>query len=196
MEIQYPAIVNETIPDKATMRALYEQGVFGNRFRTFTLADALAGMAPLPVGLMYNGRPGARLPRYAEPLATVAELEETCAAWLARGRDRRRITVSQSDKAANTGRLLQGEVMRDEHYLSLMYTTIDDLMRAALARETRHAAGLQAKLLLQQAMDAASWDTLQDIWTRYPTAVVEFSIFNRGVGTLGHNTVFWEVRNY
>ena len=184
------------IPDKPTMRALYERDQFGNRFRTWALVDALSGSVTLPVGLMYNGKPGIRLPRYAEPLETQQALQDTCAAWLALGCDSARITVSQSDKAANTGRILQGEVTRDEYYLSLTYTRVDDLMRAALARETLHADGLRAKWMLQQAMDAASWDTLQDIWDRFPCSVVEFSIFDRGVGTLGHNTVFWECRNY
>jgi len=187
-------VVNETIPDKQVMRALYERDAFGNRFRSWSLDD-LAAVA-LPVGLMYNGQPGVRLPRYAEPLETRAEIEETCAAWLALGCDRRRITVSQSDRAANTGRLLQGEVMRDENYLSLTYTTVDDLMRRALAAQTRHAAGLRAVLLLRGAMDAASWDTLREIWDRWPSSIVEFSVFDRGVGSLGHNTIFWEVRDY
>ncbi|HEY3379724.1 MAG TPA: hypothetical protein VGL77_19795 [Armatimonadota bacterium] len=184
------------IKDKPTMRALYERGQFGNRFQTWPLDAARRGELTFPIGLMYNGRPGIRLPHYAQPIANVFVLCLLLDHWQALGCDLSLVTVSQSDCTSNAGRVIQGEVMRDEHYLSLTYTRVDDIMRSALATETRHADGLAAQLMLRAAMDAPSWDTLQDIWERYPDAVVEFTVFNRGVGTLGHNTVFWEVREY
>ena len=50
--------------------------------------------------------------------------------------------------------------------------------------------------ILERYMD---WESLSNIaWLReaYPSHVIEFTCYDGRVGTLGHNTVFWEVRKY
>ena len=70
-----------------------------------------------------------------------------------------------------------------------------------------HAEGLQAVALLQKYMDDRAWDMLNHLLgcqhgpdgTRgdelnftYP--IIEFACFDRPIGVLGWNTLFWEVR--
>ena len=70
-----------------------------------------------------------------------------------------------------------------------------------------YAHGLRASCLLQKYMDIASWETLNSILGcqiysrmvenevlnfKYP--IVEFACFDRAIGVLGWNSLFWEIR--
>jgi hypothetical protein len=103
-----------------------------------------------------------------------------------------------SEHAPDDFGTLQGYVMRSERYLELDYYLGGGLlMRQIFERELdRHIAGAGAVALLRQHLDAPSWDCLQDIWDRFPSSVVELSAYSVGCGTLGWNTLFWEVRDY
>lgn len=188
------------IPDKPTMRSLYLRGQFGNRWAAWSLEDFLRRpvdelMAGRPVGLMYNGKPGTQLPCYAMLKYPFVAME-LAGQWVRQhNADPRLITVSEGD-GADSGRVLNAEVMRSDQYFDVLYSTRDDYMRQALASAPQHAQGLRAVMLLRSKMDAASWDNLQDIFDRWPDSVVELTVYNRGVGLLGSNTVFWEVREY
>lgn len=57
-----------------------------------------------------------------------------------------------------------------------------------------HARGLQASAMLQKYMDGSSWDMLNEILQTFYYPVVEFASFNRPIGQLRWNTLFWEVR--
>jgi hypothetical protein len=104
-----------------------------------------------------------------------------------------------SERAPDHINTLQGEVIRSDRYMHLHYTlhshkrmryTLND---PAIAR---HACGLQAQMLLKQYMDGHSWDTLQYIWDRWPDAIVEFCCYEKPVGVLATNTLFWEARTH
>lgn len=190
-------VVTMKITDKMQMRALYLLGAFGNRWPAWMVEEYRAHPEyDQPAGLMYNGTPGAQLPYYAllQPRASALALADVwCRDY---GCDPARITVSYGDHGRALRRLCNAEVCRDQHYCSLYFATVDDYMRAALAREGRHEQGIIAWLRLRDLLDAPSWENLQAIWDTYPTSVVEFTVYDRGVGLLGHNTVFWEVRDY
>lgn len=94
---------------------------------------------------------------------------------------------------------LQGEVVRSDRYMHLHYTLHSHKrMRYTLNDPAivRHACGLQAQMLLKQYMDGHSWDTLQYIWDRWPDAIVEFCCYEKRVGVLNTNTLFWEARTH
>lgn len=90
---------------------------------------------------------------------------------------------------------LQGEVMRDEHYLRLRYNTVPGMRMRQAYPTMQHARGLTALLLLQRHADPMSMDMFNDIWGRYPSAIIEFSSYRCPVGQLQWNTLFWEVRD-
>lgn len=73
----------------------------------------------------------------------------------------------------------------------------------------QHAWGLKASSILQEYMDDPSWQKLNEIlacqlgeensWgdpvLNFSHPTVEFASFNKPIGVLGWNSVFWEVRN-
>lgn len=93
--------------------------------------------------------------------------------------------------------LLQGEVWRTAGGLYLTYSQVALPMREALTRETKHAEGLAAVILLAKYLCPNSQDWLEYLLDEYDEHVVEFSTFRKQWGTLPHyNTLFWEVRKY
>ena len=99
--------------------------------------------------------------------------------------------------------VIQGEAMYGLWGLNLTYTTIKEPMNLALKKELVMTSGINAKLLLQNALWPTSYDDLVELLKVYtnegsePSCVVEFSSYRVAVGNLpNRNTVFWEVRNY
>lgn len=182
------------ILDKRQMRALFERGEFGNRLETWCVSNIHS--VRLPVVLMYNGVPGVQLPRYCTPIITMQDLKALIAEWVALGCCADNITICENGLDGPYDRCIQGEVQRCEDYLYLYWTDVSDKMRQALARRSYHTTGAAAVAILEYYMDQASWENLNHLWEVYPDSVVEFTVFRKGVGDLGWNTVFWEVRNY
>ena len=96
--------------------------------------------------------------------------------------------------------MLQAEVMNSDGLYGpspvLRYALHSGVgMRQAYAT-MKHACGLVSAALLRQHLDAPSQDKLWDILSCYTDSVVELSTYPCGVGVLGWNTIFWEVRNY
>lgn len=188
------------VTNKKIMRELYYQDAFGNHLRSWTYNNFIAQNNNQidfnnPIGLMYNGIPGTKLPRYAENLYSLPELELTVLKWFIRGAEPEKITVSEVDNSFGK-RILQGEVQEYEGILNLTYTFVDDLMRKALEKESHHTSGLKAKLILEYFMDTASYENLTRLFDEYPSHVIEFSVLDRCCGILSYNTLFWEVRKY
>jgi len=92
--------------------------------------------------------------------------------------------------------IFQGEVMRDVGGLSLTFSLINAPMRAALAQQTLHAHGLQAKLLLEHYLDPGDYDWIMELLEEYnnPPHVIEFSHYAIPCGTLNRRCVIWECR--
>ncbi len=96
---------------------------------------------------------------------------------------------------------LQGEFidgMRNGSYVhrSLTYSTIQKPMKIAFMQETKHVDGIAAEIIIRNAMDDQSHEKFMELRERYSNAAIEFSCWDIPMGTLGWNTVFWEVRDY
>jgi len=89
---------------------------------------------------------------------------------------------------------LKGEVMRTERYLYMRYDQTPGLRMRAAYPTMKHVEGLRAVNLLKQHMDNPSWECLQDLFDRYPDAMIEFSCYSIPVGRFKWNTITWEVR--
>lgn len=97
--------------------------------------------------------------------------------------------------------LFQGEACLTESGLCLLYSTVKKPMRQSLAERSQQISGLAAVHMCQSRMwpNSYSWflDLLKYDNTVQYSSVVEFSTYSIPVGAeRGHNTVFWEVRNY
>lgn len=92
---------------------------------------------------------------------------------------------------------LQGEVTRSyDGDVNLWYSIGSGLrMRPAYAA-MKSIDGLRARLLLKYFMDGSSHDFLQDLLVEYPDSAIEFCCYDRSVGLMGWNTIFWEIRDY
>jgi len=99
-------------------------------------------------------------------------------------------------KCQGCGRLINAEAVRDESYIYLAYGTNPSLsLRLDVLGSGRTANGLEAISRIK-ALDEGCYETLQDIWDRYPESVIEFTIFGSPVGEFRQNFVVWECRNY
>jgi hypothetical protein len=170
----------------------YEQGEFGNRFECWgTLREALESDTPegeLNIRHRTNGLSGFLYMNLSR--SEVMDIIE---------RDNLRISechFTRGDQKEARYRTFQGEVQEDEHGWSLHYSFLKEPMRPALLKDGRFAQGLIARSLIRTFMDVQSYENLISLFDRFPSHVVEFTSFSRGVGILGWNTVFWEVRSY
>jgi hypothetical protein len=92
--------------------------------------------------------------------------------------------------------LMQGFAVRSDEYITLDATlTPHKNMREAQPLFKKYS-GITAVLLIKERMDPESWEWFNTLLDDFPDHVVEFSIYSTGVGTLGLNTIFWEVRLY
>ncbi len=89
-----------------------------------------------------------------------------------------------------------GEVQHVGGGLLLTWSKAKCNQRQAFKEDLRSASPGQGYWLVRHYMDNASWDNLWVLLETWPDHVVEFSCFDKGVGELGWNTVFWEVRDY
>lgn len=91
---------------------------------------------------------------------------------------------------------LQGEVYRSPYGLYLRYTIASHRRMRESIHDAEHVWGLRAKMLIEHHMDSQSLDTLDHIWTQWPDSIVEFCCYERCLGELNCNTLFWEARDY
>jgi hypothetical protein len=89
---------------------------------------------------------------------------------------------------------LQAEVMQDERYIYIRYAIGSGVGMRQAYPTMQHAFGLKAITILKQYLDAPSLDELFRILKLYNSSVVELSSYDRSVGVLKLNTIFWEVR--
>lgn len=80
--------------------------------------------------------------------------------------------------------------------LHVFYGTGQVHMRTALRSHPRHADGLEARRVLGRFLDESSLVCLWGLLEKFPEHVVEFTTLDCGIGSLGWNTIFWEVRKY
>ena len=183
------------IETKQEAYRLYHSGAFGNRLRSFDTTEELAAA----LGNRYEGTlairykvPGSEfykfdIPGFVSLCGEVLRLEALGA---------KRELMVFSEQADDRLITIQGEVRRSENAVDLTFSTCKRPMRLAFKEDTRHAGGLLALNYLAFHMDPPSWENLWELLDTYDDAVVEFSCYERGLGTLGHNTIFWETRHF
>jgi hypothetical protein len=180
------------IPNKTLMYALFNAGKLGNTPLNYdTLEECLENVE--------HGLVGMRCRRVGGPciaMKTPAELMEATESLFANGWRESDFTYGESP--AHQYQTLQGEVQRSERYLDLTYTTVQAPMRQALAKETKHASGLEAKVILEHYLDPNTYADIMELLDTYDGAVVEFTAFDRPMGGRykHRNALIWEVRNY
>ena len=92
---------------------------------------------------------------------------------------------------------IQGELMKTETGLYLLYSTKKVPMNQALAMKEEHAFGLKALIMLRQNLFPSSLSDIEALLETYPDSVIELSAYRIPVGDIhGRNTIIWEVRNY
>lgn len=178
------------VPDKKTMYSLYERGLFGNGLKNYNTLQECIDNA--------DGLVGVRCRQIGGPcvaMKTPVELQEAMRGLFARGWREPDFIYGQSPDHHH--QVIQGEVMRSENHYDFTYTTVKAAMRPALAQETKHAQGITAIALLKHHLWPASYEDLIELLDTYDGAVVEFTAFDREIGTCpNRNAVIWEVRHY
>ena len=109
--------------------------------------------------------------------------------------------VSINESMPDDNLTIQGEITQldgrsGEFGLELRYSTLKKPMNISLKEEEFYLRGLNAKLKLQSVMDEPSLENLNRLIVEFENPAIEFSSYDISVGHLGHNTIFWEVRNY
>ena len=182
------------IPDKGTFYALWENGLLGNKPRSWKSMQAFRS----------SGYRGSVHFRYASPaspfrLADVPfnEIENKYWELINRGAQPELLRLSESIPADHI--TLHGHVQRSSNYYDLDYATSQDKLRDSRGMPEFHrfASGLLAKELLEHYLCPNSLEDLKEILDSFPDSVVELTAYDRDVGVLtGRNTIIWEVRNY
>jgi len=183
-------ILPTAVRSKRNFVERYQRGEFGNRSPTWNdLTECLASGYTGLVHIRNRVRGGATW--YDVPHGGLQD------AWKHAVDKCGKIHLYISAMAPTDRTVLQGEVQQGYHGLDLYYTTVAQPMRQALATSSRQVRGIMASWLLRYHLCPNSHDWLLYLLDAYPNHVVEFSAYERPWGTVpGHNTVFWEVRQY
>lgn len=174
--------MTKRIADKSQMCKLLKSGEFGNTMETWMdwLSWERRTRNPWRVAL--------RTRTIGGPFVG------DCLPYYVRADHLREFYVSET--APHHDQTIQGEFSFLECGPYLHYTYDKNYMREALKKSPLFASGTKAMALLRFYLDGSSFDNMMNLCDRFHGAVVEFTSFNSTVGTVGWNTVFWEVRNY
>lgn len=80
--------------------------------------------------------------------------------------------------------------------IELFYETATNNPLRDIRERCKTADGVTAQSLLRYCLDPCGYDTLMDIWDRYPTATIEATQFSEPTGAFHQRLVVWEVRDY
>lgn len=176
------------IDSKAKFIRLYQAGEFGNRAPTWNTPEEFAKSGYTGLVHLRNRIAGG---------ITFYNVEPKIALYRWKREDHPEQFYC-SGMAPHEHNLIQGELQDMPGGLYLRYSTLRFLpMRDALAELSHDAHGLLAKALLDTHLNDLSRQWMDYLLEAYEDHVVEFSSFSVCWGTVpGHNTVFWEVRNY
>lgn len=183
------------IRSKKEFYKLWEDGVLGNKLRTWRDPVAAQASGVSLVGFRYADPKGGGAPWWG--ICKGTDIVTRFAEIVATGFDARYLVVCEA--APDDRGTIQGEVCRT--YLGLrgyLGLTTGLRMRDAMAAGLlKNYGGAAVNVLLDRYMDPSSRDDLDQIMDRYPDATVEFTCYAVQVGAFPHrNTIFWEVRNY
>lgn len=166
--------------------ALYERGLYGNKFITWdSLDDYLNSSYSKPVVMRYKGAYGGKWCTYG--LDRDGAIKEA-ARWISEGATRSLIALNEL--AEDSELVLQGEVRISECHYDLRCSFVPKPMRIALQEKQYHYSGLRALETLRYYMSVNSFSDLEDLLLLYPDAIIEFSSYRRYVGILSRrNTI-------
>jgi hypothetical protein len=186
------------LPTKADFYGLYKAGLLGNHLRMWSLEEYHRGyraakswaLRPVAVRLGIPGSPNLRFDM--SPSAALAYARKLISGGVPEP------AVVLCEQAPDADVTLQGVAQRLPGGLCLHYAVDCTGMRwrESLAARGRHVSGLSAQHTLQAYLDPASYDWVMALLDHFDGAAVEFGTYRRRVGSLGLNTVIWEVRHY
>jgi len=187
-------ISRKKVRSKEEFYVLYEAGVFGNKALTWNSYEDLKNSGWNGNVCLRSGRGVDR--KRVDYNVKLEDVQKTIKSWEKDGRLESEIRYNQSMPDEHL--VLQGEVIDAVGGFSLAYTTIKKPMIEAFEEQRVEIKGFNAKRILRTSMTGSSYSDLEDIFDLFPTAAIEFSTYNIGVGEnpSGRNTVFWEVRDY
>lgn len=188
---------------------MWQAGLFGNKIRTWnSLNEILESEYRGTVTMRYKGSGGGGFTKYEVPIKNIsATIEEWADNARVEGKqfDPGRVTFNES--APDDMLIIQGEVT-DMHptlpagapsemiFWMLNYSCEKKKMRDAMAK-ARHAYGIVARTILENAMTPQSFSDMQELIEMYPDHVIEFGVYEHCLGNIpGRNAVIWEVRKY
>jgi hypothetical protein len=180
------------IKDKREMYKLYHAGEFGNKIRSWSSYEEMINSGYQdPFSIRYRV-PMSKWCKYAIPFE---DAEKVMNQFISEGADPKLFEFGEMGPDEKS-RVFQGEVMRSIRYYDLLWTTLGKPMRIALAEESRYDTGVKALTLVKHHFDGPSWENLNFLFDKYDGCVVEFTNYDKPMGNLNWNTVFWEVRHY
>ena len=93
--------------------------------------------------------------------------------------------------------IFQGEIMRTEKGLFILYSTVKKPMNLSLNEEEKFVFGLDALKMLKENLFPSSFDDLMELLELFSNDAIEFSCYDVCVGNLSNrNVIIWEVRGY
>ena len=146
------------------------------------------------VALRTIHKPGIQLPYYCTP-QSYDNIISIAFEWMEKYNIKSQ-DITVNEVGPDDAIVIQGEIQRSVLYYDLRYTTYPAVMREAFKHENKHTHGLEVCRVIDKFMDTPSKEKLTELFNDYPDSIIEFSTYNKSVGKLGWNTVFWEVRNY
>ena len=186
-----------------TKRRNYElcaSGAYGNRVRQWNSIEewrASGWMEPVAMRVALPGGGGGPSKFGVLP----EQVELVAYDWMHAGIPRECIKINEM---ADALRILQGEYRNDiveidgqVHNGVFYYTRETHPMPIALRKSSATTFGLRATLMIQQAMTPSSYADWQVLLERYPSHVLEVSIWENCIGDIpGRNAIVWEIRRY
>jgi len=183
----YIKIVNKKLSYK-----LYEEGLFGNKLRTWKNLDELNLDEYIGnVTIRYAGQ----YDKWCKYNVKQVEIKSELRKMADEGADLTLVRFNES--APDDHLLIQGELVEDCDYKYILSYSTDKIpMREAMKRP-KEILGAKALPILFGYMSLASKENTKRLLSLYPNAVIEFSVYDCLLGNIPeNNTVFWEVRNY
>jgi len=184
--------------NKAAMYKRLKAGEFGNTALTWdSIGEFLESNFSGEIMIRYKGT-GTK--RFWQPGIDSSEAFRIVNEWIKQGADPNLISIGEW---INTDwSLMHAEVAASEKHLELYYSRVKAPLRESLLAGGQTVEGLTAISVMQSVMDPKSYEwichlchTSSNEFIHEPRPVVEFSVFDRPVGTHHEPVVIWEVRS-
>jgi hypothetical protein len=182
-----------SIKYKGEFYELFNKGFFGNKVDTANSYEEIIKKAwKGTVSIRSSGSGTARALVYNFPIKNIPEEIEKRNKL---GFDISKLSFSLTppdDKLR-----IQGEIIRTERGIFVLYSTVKKPMNLSLKDKEKIADGLEALKLLEENLFPVSLEDIYELLDLFPNDVIEFSSYDVCVGNLPHrNTIIWEVRGY